>query len=72
MRVHVDYHSPNAGKTVAEIDLPAQAVLIAIYEDDTLIIPHGDTVVRPGQYVLAFADDDAMRELNRIFGSGLA
>ena len=72
VRVHVDYHSPNAGKTVAEIDLPAQAVLIAIYEDDTLIIPHGDTVVRPGQYVLAFADDDAMRELNRIFGSGLA
>lgn len=72
VRVHVDYHSPNAGKTVAEINLPAQAVLIAIYEDDTLIIPHGDTVVRPGQYVLAFADDDAMRELNRIFGSGLA
>lgn len=69
VRIHVDYHSPNAGKTVAQIDLPAQAVLIAIYEDDTLIIPHGDTVVRPGQYILAFADEEAMRALNRLFGS---
>ena len=41
VRVYVDYRSPNVDKTIAEINLPAQTVLIAIYEDDTLIIPHG-------------------------------
>ena len=51
------------------MDLPEQAVLIAIYEDDdTLIIPHGGTVIRAGQSVLAFADEKAMKKLNRLFG----
>ena len=69
VRIHVDYRSPNVDKSIAEISLPAQAVLIAIYEDDnTLIIPHGETVIRAGQYILAFADEEAMKELNRLFG----
>ena len=39
VRVHVDYHSPHADKAVADIKLPAQALLSAIYEDVTMIIP---------------------------------
>lgn len=69
VRVHVDYHSANANKSIAEIELPDRALLIAIYEDDTLIIPHGETVIRAGQYILAFADEEAIKELNRIFGA---
>ena len=72
VRVYVDYRSPNVDKTIAEINLPAQTVLIAIYEDDTLIIPHGETVIRAGQHILAFADETSMQELNRIFGSDIA
>ncbi len=69
VRVRVDYRSPNVNKSIAELSLPAQAVLIAIYEDDALIIPHGETVIRAGQFILAFADNEAIEELNRIFGS---
>lgn len=70
VRVRVDYHSPNVDKSIAELKLPAKAVLIAIYEEDSLIIPHGETVIRAGQYILAFADEEAMKEMNQIFGSG--
>ena len=70
VRVRVDYQSSSVGKTVAELSLPAQAVLIAIYEEEALIIPHGETVIRAGQFILAFADEQAMEDLNRIFGSG--
>ena len=70
VRVHVDYHSVNINKKVAEIQLPSQAVLIAIYEEDNLVIPHGETVIRAGQYILAFADEAAMKELNHLFGAG--
>ncbi len=70
VRVHVDYHSPNANKPIADIKLPANALLIAVYEDDTMIIPHGETVIRAGQYILAFADEAAVEELNRVFGAG--
>lgn len=69
VRVHVDYHSSTVNKSIAQIKLPAQALLIAVYEDDTLIIPHGETVIRAGQYILALADEAAMEELNRIFGA---
>ena len=72
VRVRVDYHSPTVDKSIAEIELPDKALLIALYEDDTLIIPHGETVIRAGQHILAFADDTAMKELNRIFGSGVS
>ena len=44
-RVQVDYHSPNVNKSIAEIKLPDNALLIAVYEDDTMVIPHGKTVI---------------------------
>lgn len=69
VRVRVDYHSSSINKAIAELQLPTQAVLIAIYEEESLIIPHGETVIRPGQSILAFADEEAMKELNKIFGS---
>ena len=71
VRVRVDYHSPTVNKSIAEIHMPARSVLIAIYEDDTLIIPHGETMIRAGQHILAFADDESMKALNQIFGSGV-
>ena len=71
VRIRVDYHSPSVDKSVAQLKLPAKAVLIAIYEDDdTMVIPHGETMIRAGQHILAFADEDSMKELNRVFGSG--
>ena len=69
VRIHADHHSPNVNKTIAEIKLPSHALLIAIYEDDAMLIPHGETVIRAGQYILAFADEAAVEELNRIFGA---
>lgn len=68
VRVRVDYHSPNVNKSIAEIKLPDNVLLIAIYEDDTMAIPHGKTVIRAGQHILAFADEAAVEELNQIFG----
>lgn len=52
VRVQVDYHSPNVNKSIAEIKLPDNVLLIAIYEDDTMAIPHGKTVIRAGQHIL--------------------
>lgn len=52
VRVRVDCHSPNVNKSIAEITLPFQAVIIAIYEEDSLIIPHGETVIRAGSISL--------------------
>ena len=69
VRIRVDYHSEAVDKTIREIRLPEKALLIAIYEDETMTIPHGETVIRAGQSILAFADEPSMEELSRIFGA---
>ena len=43
--------------------------IIAIYNDDELMIPHGDTLIEAGQDILAFGDEQAIGKLNEIFVS---
>ncbi|MCB5621313.1 hypothetical protein LIQ08_19630 [[Ruminococcus] gnavus] len=54
---------------MSEISLPNNALLIAIYNDDELMIPHGDTLIEAGQDILAFGDEQAIGKLNEIFVS---
>ena len=54
---------------VMDIKFPARSLLIAIYEDDAMTIPHGETVIRAGQSILAFAAESAVEELNKVFGA---
>ena len=53
------------GQTVMEIapQLPTQCVLISIRRDGKTIIPHGDTVFRPGDHITAFVDSKDGDEL---------
>ena len=55
------------GKHIRDLTLPAQAVLIAVYQGEKTLIPHGDTVIGVGDIVLAFADETAQQQLNTLF-----
>jgi len=56
-----------AGKQVKDLTLPEQAVIIALYQGEKTLIPHGDTMVGKGDIVLAFADEAAQQKLNQLF-----
>ena len=56
-----------AGKAVRELTLPEQAVIIALYQGEKTLIPHGDTVIGKKDIVLAFADEAAQQKLNQLF-----
>ena len=56
-----------AGKAIRELTLPEQAVMIALYQGEKTLIPHGDTVIGKGDTVLAFADEAAQQKLNQLF-----
>jgi CIC family chloride channel protein len=45
-----------AGRQVKELDLPSECVLISIQRGRRLVIPHGDTVLQPGDQVTALVD----------------
>ena len=69
IQVKVDSKSIAANKTVKELDIPADAVLIAIYRGSDVIIPRGDIVILGGDEIMAFANLDAQKWLNELFSS---
>lgn len=53
------------GKTIQELapNLPHECVLVSIRRDGRLLIPHGDTLLQPGDEITAFIGDDDLKAL---------
>lgn len=68
VQIHVDNHSPSINKIIKELSIPKNALLISIYRNEDLIIPHGETAIEIGDTIMAFADEDAQEKLNELFG----
>jgi trk system potassium uptake protein TrkA len=45
--------SPAHGKDLAQLPLPRDCTVVAVLRDKHVIVPHGDTVLRAGDEVLA-------------------
>ncbi len=60
------------GKAVKDMAIPGDALMIAIYRGDSFIVPHGNTVMFPGDQIMFFAEQKDHSALNDLFGmSGL-
>ena len=60
--------SANAvGKSIRAVAMPEQAVFIAVYRGEKVVVPHGDTVFAAGDVVLAFTDAETQPQLNALF-----
>ena len=56
------------GKTLKDVIKPGSGVLLAVIErDGTCIIPHGDSVVEPGDLVTLIGTHEGLRELQKLF-----
>lgn len=56
-----------AGRTVAELALPEQTVLVAIMRGEEIIIPRGGVALQAGDQVLALAKADDSPRLSALF-----
>jgi trk system potassium uptake protein TrkA len=65
-RVHPE--APAAGKRIMDLTFPAESILAGVQRDGTLIIPHGDTVLQPGDEVLAVVHASKTSELATVLG----
>jgi trk/ktr system potassium uptake protein len=45
--------SPAVGVNIAHLDIPRDATIVAVVRRDRLVVPRGDTVLEPGDEVLA-------------------
>lgn len=60
--------SPAAHRAIAELRLPSECLLVGVLRDSGIITPHGDTVLEPGDEVLAIVRTDAARPLADLLG----
>ena len=51
--------SPAAGKTISDLGVPRDASIVAIVRNRHLVVPRGDTVVSPGDEVLALVTTES-------------
>ncbi len=59
-------NSPAAGHTIAELQIPRDAVVVAVVRTGHVVVPRGDTTVAVGDEVLALVtpeSEDALRAL---------
>jgi len=54
------------GKPLKKISFPKGAILVCIMKEEEIIIPTGDSVVAPGDKVIIFARQDAVKKLEKL------
>ncbi|MCL4300549.1 MAG: chloride channel protein [Anaerolineae bacterium] len=67
--VSLSLHSCAVGKTVAELNLPREAVLVSIRRGRELIIPHGDTRLQAGDTVTALCERECVPKVKMTLSS---
>jgi len=58
LELEVSPDSPMVGKPLRDLQLPHECVLVSVRRGRKLIIPHGDTVLQPGDRITAFVAEE--------------
>jgi CIC family chloride channel protein len=59
--------SPAAGKTIAELDIPRQCVVVSVRRGRQVLIPGGDTKLQAGDRLSVYVDKNEKAQLLRCF-----
>lgn len=65
MEIKIKNDAAIKGKTVADVEMPDDCVLVTIIRGDQLIIPKGTTVIEAGDEILAIAGVDKQGQLGK-------
>ncbi len=66
---YISAGAPAAGKRIRDITWPAEAVVASIRRDGRLVVPHGDTPIIQGDWLVIVAAPEAEKELAAVLGS---
>lgn len=58
--------APVLGKTIAEINIPRDASIVAVVREEHVIVPRGDTSFQEGDEVLALVTPDSEGDVRRL------
>jgi trk system potassium uptake protein len=60
--------SPAAAKTLRDLQMPSECVIVGVIRKNQLLIPHGDTVLQPADEVLALVHSSQLSQLATMLG----
>ncbi len=60
--------SPVAGKAVCDVAWPQDSIIASIRRGSRVLIPNGDTVIRPGDVIVAVLEEGALARLRELVG----
>ena len=52
------------GKQIKEVKWPSHCLLVAVKRGENEIIPKGDTVIFPGDYLIVLTNEDRVSRIN--------
>jgi trk system potassium uptake protein len=58
--------SPAVGVSLADLEIPRDATIVAVVRRDRLVVPRGDTVLEPGDEVLALVTGQAEQAVQSV------
>jgi potassium/hydrogen antiporter len=64
--------APASGKTLIELGLPPQILVVLVRRGQASLMPQGSTQLRTGDELLVFADSPAFESVRHLFGRGPA
>lgn len=67
VQVGVEASSKVVGKTIADLNLPAESILISVLRNEEMEVVNGNTEVQAGDVFLAFTNDSGKRSLTKLF-----
>jgi len=67
--VHLDATAPAVGRCLADLSLPEDVVVAALYRDGALIAPRGDVVSNAGDHVYLLSEDAEKSPLPAVFAA---
>ena len=62
--------SPAIDRSVAQLDIPRNATIVAIVRDEHVVMPRGDSVFAPGDEVLAIVTPESEEDVRRLLTGG--
>jgi trk system potassium uptake protein TrkA len=58
--------SPAIDRSIAEMDVPRNATIVAIVRDEHVVMPRGDSIFEAGDEVLAMVTPESEDEVRRL------
>lgn len=65
--IEVSESSPVCNKSLLEINIPKECVIVSVIRDEHIIIPNGSTILEAGDYIFAVSSKEDEEELKEFF-----